>query len=179
MKRKHIYLFIISCLLLYISDVFASGLIALALIFQMNLLFQAIPLTKTSQIAAVKLFFFSIPIFFFLGAIHSFIFVYFSDANWLFMIFSILIAYGLFFLVNFFCFFVFQYLEHSQFKITLALQVAANDIRHKKRSLLLQTSILFILSLVPFLNTEWKIIFAIMAYQLYSFRLQLKQVFGS
>ena len=171
MKRKHILLFLVSCLLLYIGDVFASGLIALALIFQMNLLFQNIHLNKASQIAAFKLFFF-------LGAIHSFLFVYFQDSNWFFLLIASVIAYGLFFVVNFFCFFVFHYLEQNQFKITASLQNALNDIHNKKRGLFIQTSCLFVLSLVPFLNTEWKIIFALMAYQLYSSRQQLKQVFG-
>lgn len=179
MKRKHVLLFLISCLLLYIGDVFASGLIALALIFQMNLLFQNIPLTKASQLAAIKLFFFSVPIFFFLGGIHSFMFVYFQDSNWLFLLVAAFVAYGLFFLVNFFCFFTFNYLEQNQFKISLAIQNAVNEIHHKKRGLLIQTSFLFILSLVPLLNTEWKIIFAIMVYQLYSSRQRLKQAFGS
>lgn len=151
---------------------------ALALIFQMNLLFQNIPLTKDSQRAAIKLFFFSVPIFFFLGAIHSFIFVYFKNAHWLFLFFSIIITFGLFFLVSFFSFFAFGYLEQSQYKVIASLQAATNDIPHKKKGLLLQTFFLFIVSLVPFLNTEWKIIFSLMAYQLYSSRKHLKQVFG-
>jgi hypothetical protein len=179
MKRKHILLFLVSCLLLYIGDIFASGLIALALIFQMNLLFQDIPLTKASQVAAFKLFLFSIPLFFFLGAIHSFIFVYFHDSNWPFLLAAIFIAYSLFFVVNFFSFFVFHYLEKNQFKITAAIQNAMNDIHKNKRGLLTQTTCLFILSLIPFLNTEWKIIFSLMAYRLYLSRQHLKQVFDS
>lgn len=178
MKRRHILLFLISCLLLYVGDIFASGLIALALIFQMNLLFFDIPLTKTSQVAAFKLFLFSIPIFFFLGGIHSFLFVYARDSQWLFLLFSIFIGYCLFFIAHFLCFFVFNFLPQNQFKISIALQEAVAQVRLKKKDLLLQTSFLFILSLVPFLNTEWKIIFALMVYQLYSFRHQWKQVFG-
>jgi len=178
MKRRHILLFLISCLLLYIGDIFASGLIALALIFQMNLLFFEIPLTKISQLAALKLFFFSIPIFFFLGGIHSFLFVYARDSQWLFLLFSIFIGYCLFFVANFLCFFTFKFLLQNQFKVAIAVQDAVANVRHKKRDLFMQTSFLFILSLVPFLNTEWKIIFSLMAYQLYSFRHQLKRVFG-
>ncbi len=178
MKRKHILLFLASNLLLYLGDVFASGLIALALIFQMNILFKRIPLTKASQIGAIKLYLLSIPVFFFLGAIHSFLFVYFHDSNWLFLIFAAFVAYGLFFLVNFFCFFAFEFLEKNNFQIMTTLQDAANDIQNKKRGLFIQTSYLFVLSLVPFINTEWKIIFSLMVYQLYSSRQYLKQVFG-
>lgn len=178
MKRKHILLFLTACLLLYASDMFAAGLIALALVFQMNLLFFEIPLTKSSQLAAFKLFFFSVPIFFFLGAVHSFLYIYSRDAAWLFLFFAICITYCLFFLVHFLTFFTFKFFVQSQYKISVALQAALMEIRHKKRDLLVQACGIFILSLVPVINTEWKIIFAVTVFQLYLFRYQLKRVFG-
>lgn len=178
MKRQHTLLFIISLVLLCMSDVFASGLIALALIFQMNLLYYQIPLTKTSQWSAFKLFLFSVPVFFFLGGIHSFVSVYAASAQWLFLIFSVFIVFCLFFLANFLCFFCFEYLTQSQFQISTAIQKAISEVHQKKRGLLLQTSILFFLSSMPFLNTEWKIIFALTALQFYLNRQKLKLVFG-
>lgn len=179
MKRKHLLLFIISILLLCISDMFAAGLIALALIFQMNILFYQIPLTQASQLAAFKLFLFSIPVYFFLGGIHSFISVYALSGQWLFLIFAISIAFCLFFIANFLSFFCFHYLEANNYQISIAIQKAISDIHRKKKDLLWQTSFLFVVSLVPFLNTEWKIVFALMVMQLYSHRHQLKLVFGS
>lgn len=157
----------------------AAGLIALFLIFQMNILFNQIELTKNSQLAALKLFLFSVPIFFFLGGIHSFLWIYLQEERWLFFLCALFICLCLFFLVNFLSFFSFCYLTQAHFKISPALQAAANDIKFKNKDLLTQTFILFVLSLVPWVNTEWKIIFSLMAYQLYSFRFQMKQVFGS
>ncbi len=178
MKRKHLLLFIICCILIYISELFAGALIAVALIYQMNLLFEGIVLSRQSQIAAFKLFLCSTPLFFFLGGIHSFISLYYKEGQWLYLTFALVITYFLFFLVNFFCFFVFRFLEASQFKISVTYQKAFNDIHIVKKELLSQTFVLLILSFVPYLSSEWKIIFSLMAFQVYRHRLQLKPVFG-
>ena len=178
MKRKHLLLFIVCCVLIYVSELFAGALIAVALIFQMNLLFEGIVLTKQSQITAFKLFFLSAPLFFFLGGIHSFISLYFKDGQWLYLLFALVITFFLFFLVNFFCFFVFRFLETSHFNISVAYQKAFIQIKNAKKGLFAQTFFLLVLSFVPYLTSEWKIIFSLMAFQLYRHRLQLKPVFG-
>lgn len=178
MKSKHILLFIVSCALLYISDFFAGSLIALALLYQLNLLYKQIPLTKQSQIAAFKLFICAIPLFFFFGAIHSFISLYFAEAQWLFLIFAFIVCYFLCFLVYFFTFFVFKFLVASQFNISATYQTAFMEIKNEKKDLFLQTFFILIFSFVPYLTTEWKIIFSLTVIQAYLHRSQLKQVVG-
>jgi hypothetical protein len=178
MKRKHILLFIAACVLLCISDLMAGSLIALALVFQMNLLYFEIPLTKTSQLTAVKMFFFTLPLFFFLGAIQSFVTLYFREGQWFLFSSAFILSYFLFFLVNFFSFFAFQYLKENEFNLAATYQMAFMKIRDKKKDLLSQTFILVFLSFVPYLTSDWKIIFSLTAFQLYDHRQRLKPVFG-
>lgn len=178
MKLRHLLLFLASCVLLYVSDMFAGSLIAIALIFQLNLLYKNIRLSKTSQLAALKLFVCSIPLFFFLGGIHSFVSVYFSDAQWLYFVFALTITYFLCFLANFFCFYVFNFLSQSHFNISGAYQAAFMSIKNEKKDLFAQTFIILILSFIPYLPTEWKIIFSLTVTQLYLHRFQLKLVGG-
>ncbi len=178
MKRAQVLLFLVCCVLLFVGDVFAGSLIALGLLFQLNILFEKIPLTKKSQLAALKLFLFSTPLFFFLGAIHSFVSLYFRESQWVFLLFALIITYSLFFLVNLCCFSVYAYLVESHFNISLAYQSSFMNIKNAKKGLFKQTFFLLVLSLIPILTSDWKIVFALTVFQLFRHRLQLKPVFG-
>ncbi len=178
MKSKHLLLFLVTCLLLYLSDIFAGSLIALALIFQLNLLYCCIPLTQKSQVTAFKMFACTIPLFLFLGGIHSFVLLYLAEEQWLFFIFAISITYFLCFLVDFFCFFTFSYLITNQFNISATYQAAFMEVKKNKKALFLQSFLILAFTFIPYLATEWKIIFSLTVFQIYFHRTQLKQGFG-
>ena len=133
MKSRHFLLFLASCTLLYLSDLFAGSLIAIAIIFQFNLLYKNVPLTRISQWTAFKLFICAIPLFFFLGGIHSFVSLYFNEGQWLYLTFALTITCFLCFLANFFSFFVFNYLLEGRFNISIIYQTAFMNIKHKKK----------------------------------------------
>jgi hypothetical protein len=163
MKLKHLVLFIISCAVLILSGLPAGSLIALALLFQLLLLINQIAITKTSQLSAFKIFIFSLPTFFFWGGIQSFIKIYFHESNWLFFLMALVITYSLCLIVTLQCVLIFRFLQQAEFLIGPALQKTFNEIQNSKGLLFRTTSLLFILSFVPYLTTDWKLIFSVMA----------------
>jgi hypothetical protein len=177
MKLKHIILFFLSCVLLNLSDIYAGPLIALALLFQMNILIFQIPLTKQSQIAAFKLFLCSVPLFFFFGGIHSFVTLYFDEHQWLYFFFASIVTYFLSFVAVFISSFVFEFLQQGEYNINLIYQYAFNEIKNRKKTLFMQSLFVFILSVIPIGNSDWKIIFSLVVTQFYFQRSRLKQVF--
>lgn len=178
MKKKHILLFLMACVFLYISQLFAASLIALGLLYQMNLLFENLPITKASQIAAFKFFLIAIPQFFFFGGIHAFVTLYWNEKQWLFFIFALVTAYSLSFLVFFFFFLVFRYLEQNDFNTSATYQAAFMQIKNEKKGMFVKSLFLLLLSFIPPLPADWKIIFSLMVLQLYFHRSQMKRVFG-
>ncbi len=174
MKLRHLLLFIVSCTVLIISELPFGSLIALALLYQIALLMNSIALTKSSQIAAFKLFLFSLPTFFFWGGIHSFVKIYLLEASWLYFLMATLVTFGLCLIVSLQAVLVFKHLKESNFNISSALQSTFNDIQKSKSQLFMTTGLLFVFSFVPFLLTDWKLIFAVTAIHLYLNWRQLK-----
>jgi hypothetical protein len=160
------------------SDLFAGSLIALALLFQMNLLFESISLSKKSQLTAFYLFMCAIPLYFFLGGVHSFIILYFNESQWLFLFITLTISFALCFVANFFTFFIFKYIEANQFQLSAIYLSAFQDIKKNKKNLFYKTFLILIFSFIPYLNSDWKIIFALTATQFVYHRPKLKQAFG-
>ncbi len=179
MKSKHVVLFLLSCVLLYISDIYGSSLIALALFFQVNLLLLKIPFTKKTQIIALQLFVCSIPLFLFLGGIHSFLFLYYNEGQWLFFLFACIISFSLCLVAHFLSLFVFNNVKIETNHLAQVYQNSFNEIKNHKKEILLQTVCIFILTFIPVINSDWKIIFGLTATQLYLRRKHLTQVFLS
>ncbi|MBC7742327.1 MAG: hypothetical protein H7061_09020 [Bdellovibrionaceae bacterium] len=174
MKLRHLVLFIISCGILIISEFPAGSLVALAMLFQLNLLLNRIPLTKNSQWAAFRLFLFSIPVFFFWGGIHSFTQIYLSEGQIIFFVMALLVSLMLSALVALQAVLAFHYLLEAQFKVGVALQFLFNDIKNKKNQLFKTTGLVFLFSYVPLLSTDWKLIFAVLTTQIILNWVQLK-----
>ncbi|MBC7419154.1 MAG: hypothetical protein H7328_00365 [Bdellovibrio sp.] len=176
MKLRHLLLFIVSCAVLILSELVAGSLIALALLFQLALLIKAIPLSKKSQFAALKIFLFCLPTFFFWGGIHSFVSIYSAEEHWLYFIMASVVTLGLCLIVSLQGIIIFDYLEESEFLIGPAFQKVFNDIQKSKGRLFKTTGLLFIFSFIPWLLTDWKLIFSVTATLLYLNWHQLKLV---
>lgn len=167
MKLRHLVLFIISCAVLILSDLPAGSLVALAVLYQLALLMNAIPLSKASQIAALKLFVFSLPTFFFWGGIHSFITIYLREGSWLHFSVATLVTLALCLIISLQTILVYKHLEDSNFLINSALQKTFNDIHKSKGPLFKTTGLLFIFSFIPWFSTDWKLIISVTATHLY------------
>ncbi len=167
MKLKHLLLFIISCAVLILSDLTAGPLIALAILFQLLLLANMIPLSKSAQIAAFKIFLFSLPTFLFWGGVHSFIQIYFFEGHWGFLMMAMVIALALCLIVSLQCILIFKFLAQAEFHVGAALQETFNSIQKNKGLLFKTTGLVFIFSMIPWLTTDWKLIFSVMATSLY------------
>ncbi len=174
MKLSHLLLFILACAVLIISGLTAGSLLALAMLFQINLLINQISLTKISQIAALKLFLFSIPVFFFAGGIQSFVQIYFLEGQWSFLFMAASISVLLSGLIGLQAIISFRYLTEARFQVGTTLQLVFNDIKNKKTQLYKTTGLVFILSFVPWLSTDWKLIFAVLMTQIILNWAQLK-----
>lgn len=166
LKLRHLCLFAVACITLILGNFPGGSLLAMAALLQLNLLICGISLSKSSQIAAFKLFLYSIPVLFFWAGAHSFIEIYLKEASYSFGAMATVISLGLSFLIYFQVIFVFKHLELNHFNVGGAIQAALGDIKNKRAHLLKWSLILFILTLVPGLTSDWKLIFAVLVTQL-------------
>lgn len=175
LKLRHIILFVFASLLLILSDLAGGALLGLAALMQVALLIQNIELSKKSQWAALKLFLISIPLFFFWGGVHSFTTIYLRESRYLFFLMAGSVSFFLSFLIVFQIVFSYFYLAKNEFNVSATLQDEFNDIKNKKADLLKSALFLFIFSFVPWLTTDWKLVFAVTATHLYLNPSQLKK----
>ena len=161
LKLRHIILFITADLILIISGLPGGALMAMAVLMQLALLFNGIPLTKQSQLAALKLFLISVPTLFFWAGAHSFVDIYIRESSFLFMAMAAFISLSLCFIINFQIIFSYNYLQKNDFNVNACLQNAFNEIKNKRRDLLISSLALFVFTLVPWLAADWKLVFAI------------------
>lgn len=175
LKLRHLLLFVVACLILMMSQLPGGALIAMCALMQMNLLVYNIELTKKSQLAALKLFLISIPLFFFWGGIHSFVTIYAKEQQYVYFAMALIVTAGLSFLLALQTIFPYWYLKANDFEAIATLQNVFNEIKNKKGDFVKITLILFILSFIPWFRTEWKLIFATMATHLFLHRGQLKK----
>lgn len=179
LKFRHLLLFIIACSVLIFSGLPGASLLAMCSLMQMALLIHGLELTKKSQITALKLFFISVPLFLFWGGIHSFVNIYLNENQYLFFITSLLITFGLTFLLCVQTVLPYTQLKENNYEALKTIQSVFNDIKNKKTDFLKITSIFFVFSFFPWLKTDWKLVFATMALHLYLNRAQLKRVISN
>ncbi|MBY0451832.1 MAG: hypothetical protein K2P92_02275, partial [Bdellovibrionaceae bacterium] len=74
--------------------------------------------------------------------------------------------------------FAMNYLVVAEFHVNGALQNAFNEIKNHLSELVKLTAIIFILSFVPVLHVDWKMVFALTATLAYLNRSQLKLAFS-
>ncbi len=178
LKSRQILLYIAACIIVYVSGLAGGSLLAIAVLLQMTLLLKGFEFTRRSQIAMFKLFLFSVPLFFFWGATHSFVSIYSAEGAF-FMAFSAgVVALSLTFVLAFQLIFSMDYLARSEFNVSAAIQNAFNEIRNHYSELLKTTLLIFVLSFIPFLHEDWKLVFALTATLAYLNRSQLMRAFG-
>ncbi len=167
LKLRHLILFLLAALVLILAGTPGGALLAMAVLMQMALLFNGIPLTKKSQLAALKAFLLAAPVMFFWAGAHSFVEIYLRESALLFAAMAAMISLSLCFIINFQVIFVYKYLEAAEFAVNAALQAAFNDIKNKRAAMLQASLALFLLTLIPVFSSDWKLVFAVMVLQLY------------
>jgi hypothetical protein len=167
-------MFIIASALLLYSDLTGGALLALAVSMQLALLFYNFKLSLQAQLGALKLFFISIPLFFFWGGVHSFVTIYFTEGQHLFFLMALTVSMALTLLLTFQVVFSYAFLEKNNFELIATLQDSFNEI-HKNRAYFLKiSSVLFVFSLIPCLSSDWKLVFAVTVTHLYLNRDRLR-----
>jgi hypothetical protein len=167
LKLRHLILFLVAALVLILGGMPGGALLAMAALMQLALLINGIPLSKKSQLGALKIFLLAAPVMFFWGGAHSFVEIYLRESAYLYSAMAVMISLSLCFIINFQAVFVFKYLQAADFAVNASLQDAFNDIKNKRTALFLASLALFLLTLVPVLSADWKLVFAIMVLQLF------------
>jgi|GEM_PF-6839491 len=175
LKLRHLILFIIACALLIYADTQGGALLAIAVLMQLALLIHNIEVTRKAQLAVFKLFVVSLPLFLFLGGVHSFMTIYLAEGQYLFFFMAFSVTFFLCFLLNLQVVFAYWFLKKSNFELIATLQNAFNSIKERKMDFTKTMLLLFIFSFLPEINTDWKLVFAIMATHLYLNPAQVKK----
>lgn len=161
LKSRQILLYLIACIVVYTSGLPGGSLLAIAALMQIALLLKGLEFSRRSQLAMFKLFLFSVPLFFFWGGIHSFISIYLAEGAPTMALSASVISLSLTFVLVFQLIFSMNYLVEAEFNVTGAIQNAFNEIKNHYSDLLKTTAIVFVLSLVPWLHEDWKLVFAL------------------
>jgi hypothetical protein len=177
LKSRQVLLYIAACAGLYISELPGGSLLAIAVLMQMTLLLKQFNFSRRSQIAMFKLFLFSVPLFFFWGATHSFITIYLKEGLYFMAFSAAVLNASLTFVLTFQLVFTMNYLVVAEYHINGALQNAFNEIKNHLSDLVKTTALIFVLSFVPVLHEDWKMVFALTATLAYLNRSQLKLAF--
>lgn len=176
MKLKHLILFILAGVVLYLSDLYLGSLLVLICVFQMALLVYQIPLSKKSQLASFYLFLISLPLILFYAGINSFIQIYIFEKQWFLLCLALSIEILLCFAIYLQCIYIFKYFEDSQFQLVQAFEKTVSSIKDNKKTILKNTLYLFVLGFIPKLASDWKIVISIMVIHLIQNPSLLKQV---
>lgn len=163
LKLRHFILFLVACVVLIFSQLNIGALLAIAALMQMALLINGHKLSRASQLCALKIFLLSIPLFFFWGGIHSFVIIYFQETQYLFAFMALMIDLFLSFLISLQVVFSYQFMEKSNYHAMASMQEAFNNIKHQRSYYFKTTALIFIFSFIPWLGTDWKLVFSLMA----------------
>lgn len=174
LKLRHLLLFAIACTVLIFADLPGGALLGLAALMQLVLLVRRIPLTRQSQIGALKLFLISVPLVFFWGGVHSFVTIYWSENQFVFLLMALTITAALTFLVSLQLVFSYYFLQRNNYELFATLNDAFNNIKTRRREYLQMTGLVFLFSFIPWFSVDWKLVFALMATHLFLERSQTK-----
>ncbi len=175
LKLRQVLLYFIACTILYLSELPGGSLLALILLLQLCLLVKQLPFTLQSQWAMLKLFILTIPLFFFWGGAHSFVYIYLHESSWLMAVSASTISIGLTFILSCQLILSIDYLPKNDFKINRTLQASFTEIKQHRLFLLRSSSLLYFFSYVPWLREDWKLVFAFTATMAYLNRAELKR----
>lgn len=177
LKLHQILLFILSCCLLAYAETPGGSLIALAVLMQLALLVHHIELTRKAQFASLRLFLLSIPIFIFWGGVQSFVPIYFKQGQYLFCFMSLLLVFILNFILCLQVVFSYDFLESNRYELIPTLRATFHSIKTNKVKFTKHSLLFFFLSFVPWINLDWKLVFALTVTHLFLSPNQLKKVF--
>ena len=179
MKLRHLILFFIACIVLMLSHLPGAALIALFTWLQIYALFTQKVFNKKVQLWAASLFLISVPLALFWSSIHEFLFIYFNEQAWVFFLMAFILDFCLCLLATIYFILAFQVAESSQYQLLPSLKAAIQQIRLDQKDYFLKSALLFLISLIPFFASDWKIIFTITATHLFLNRNRLKPVYES
>lgn len=179
LKLRHIVLFVFACSILIYAGTPGGALIAMASMMQLALLIYNVELIPQSQWAAFKLFLLAIPTFIFWGAVQAFTMIYIKEAQYLFCFMTLLITFALSFILCLQVIFPYKHLKTNHYELIAALQGTFNNLKYEKTAFIKTTLLLFVLSWVPFISSDWKLIFSLTVIHLISNPLQTKRVFSN
>lgn len=179
MKIRHLLLYALACTILIIADFSGASLLAFFAWLQVYMLLSQQTFNKSSQLWALKLFLISIPLLLFWGSIHSFLFIYLTETNYLFLIMTMLLDLSLCLAATVYFIFSFEAAGIVAYRLLPSLQKSWEIAKAKKLKFFQLSGSLFTITLIPWIGTDWKIIFAITAIHLFLSRNQLRQVFDS
>ena len=179
MKIRHLLLYAIACITLILADFSGASLLAFFAWLQVYMLLSQQTFNKSSQLWALKLFLISTPLLLFWGSIHSFLFIHLTEANYLLLILTTILDLSLCMAATGYFIFSFEAAGTVEYKLLPSLQKSWEIAKAKKLRFFQISGSLFAITLIPWIGTDWKIIFAVTAIHLFLSRNQLQQVFDS
>lgn len=179
LKLRHLILFVIACALLIFAQTPGGALLGLGSLMQLALLIHNLEISKKSQLGVLKLFLTSIPLFLFWGGIHAFVSIYLREGQLQLFFVALSITVLLSFLLCFQIIFSYRFLNSNNFEVVATLQDAFNNIKNRRNEFIKLSLLLLLLSFVPWLSADWKLVFAVMVIHLYLNQNQLKSALAN
>lgn len=170
MKLRRIVLFIIAAILLILGDLPGGSLLALFAWLQVYNQIAQKTFDRKTQTWAALLFLSSLPFLFFWGSIHSFLFIYLNEKQFLLTTMALVIDCCLCLAATVYFVFAFDQAKLANFEVIKSLNLAFASIKTKKTTYFKLSCFFLIFSLIPFINADWKIVFSVMATQLFVFQ---------
>lgn len=161
LKLRHLILFMISFILLVLSDVSGGAMLLLFVWLQIALLLWKKLFTLKNQIKTSVLFLFLLPTFFLWGAVNSFISIYIKESHFIFIIMYSLLSFILCFWITLFAVFSFAYAKEEEPVLNLFSE-SVKQIKSHKYVILYISLIVYLTSILPIpLAEDYRIVLGI------------------
>lgn len=174
LKSRHLILFIIACLVLLFAQTPGGALLAVGVFLQLALLLHGFEISRRSQLGAFKIFLSCVPLLMFVGGIHAFVRIYLREGHYLFLTMATAVLLLLLLLLSFQIVFSYYFLEKNNFELFATLQDAFNSLKDRRREFFKTVLLLIFFSCIPWLASDWKLVFAVTATHLFLNRARLK-----
>lgn len=179
LKSRQIILYLFACFILLLSGLAGGSLLAIGLLLQILILLKGLPFTARTQWGLFRLLLISLPLLLFWGGAHSFMMIYMQEGSWAMALLAIGLSMALSLILGFQLIHSISYIEETGFQVLPGLQAAFNDIRTHHRTITKNSLALFVLSFVPWLPVEWKLVFALTVMYFYLNFQALKKAFSA
>jgi hypothetical protein len=148
LKLRHLILFIISFLLVVLSDLPGGAMLLLFVWMQIALILWKKPFTLKNQIKTSVLFLFLLPTFFLWGAVNSFISIYIKESHFIFMMMYSLLSFILCFWITLFSVFSFAYAKEQEPVLNLFSE-SVKQIKTHKNVIFYISLLVYLISILP------------------------------